>query len=84
MPISCLNNILKIKKKTHNARQFIEILRTLDLSLASETKSKLEKHKIPVYQIDHQVSNQSSSGKIILRIPKKYLELANSILKSNE
>jgi hypothetical protein len=76
-----LKNLFKSDSKGHNARDFVEILRTLDSDLAKETKLKLEKYKIPVYEIDHQISKQSSSGKIILRIPKKYLELANSILK---
>ncbi len=76
-----LKNLFKSYSKGHNARDFVEILRTLDSDLAKETKLKLEKYKIPVYEIDHQISKQSSSGKIILRIPKKYLELANSILK---
>jgi hypothetical protein len=76
-----LKILFKADSKGHNARDFVEILRTLDSDLAKETKLKLEKYKIPVYEIDHQISKQSSSGKIILRIPKKYLELANSILK---
>jgi hypothetical protein len=78
--LKSLKNLFSSEKKGHNARDFVEILRTLDVDLAKETKAKLEKYKIPVYEIDHQISVHSSSGKIILRIPKKYLNQANSIL----
>lgn len=69
------------KKAHHNARNFVEILRTTDKELAIATKSKLEKFKIPVYEIDHQKSKDASSEKIILRIPEKFLTQANEILK---
>jgi hypothetical protein len=69
------------KEKHHNARNFVEILRTTDKELACSTKRRLEKFKIPVYEIDHQKSNDSSSEKIILRIPEKYLFKAKEILK---
>lgn len=78
--LKSLKNLFSSEKKDHNARDFVEILRTLDADLAKETRSKLEKYKIPVYEIDHQLSKQNSSGKIILRIPKKYLGQAKSIL----
>ncbi|MFN5416059.1 MAG: hypothetical protein ACK5B9_03310 [Flavobacteriia bacterium] len=76
-----LKNLFSKDIKHHNARNFVEILRTTDKDLACKTKSKLEKFKIPVYEIDHQKSNDSSSQKIILRIPEKYLSQANTILK---
>jgi hypothetical protein len=76
-----LKGIFRKDKKQHNARNFIEILRTTDKELASSVKNRLEKFKIPVYEIDHQKSNDSSSEKIILRIPEKYLAQAKEILK---
>ncbi len=79
-----LKEIFSSKKAHHNARNFVEILRTSDKELVCSTKNKLEKYKIPVYVIDHQKSDDSSSGKVILRIPEKHLELANRILKENE
>lgn len=69
------------KKSQHNARHFVEILRTADKELVLSVKNRLEKFKIPVYEIDHQKSNDSSSEKIILRIPEKYLAQAKEILK---
>lgn len=76
-----LRNLFRNDTGQHNARSFVEILRTTDKNLAQEVKGKLTKFKIPVYEIDHQKSNDSSSEKIILRIPEKYLHQANSILK---
>jgi hypothetical protein len=79
--IRILKAIFSKEKKQHNARNFVEILRTTDKELAYSVKGKLEKFRIPVYEIDHQKSNDSSSEKIILRIPEKYLCQAKEILK---
>lgn len=77
-----LKNLFRNDAGQHNARNFVEILRTTDKDFANEVKGKLNKFKIPVYEIDHQKSNDSSSEKIILRIPEKYLTQANNILKA--
>ena len=79
--IRMLKGIFSSEKRQHNARNFVEILRTTDKQLAASTKCRLEKFKIPVYEIDHQKSNDSSSEKIILRIPENYLARAKEILK---
>ena len=79
--IRILKGIFSSDKRQHNARNFVEILRTTDKALACSVKSRLEKFKIPVYEIDHQKSNDSSSEKIILRIPEKHLLQAKEILK---
>lgn len=71
-------------EKQHNVRSFVEILRTSDKEEALKVKAKLEKFKIPVYEIDHQKSNDSSSEKVILRIPEKYFNQAKEILRVNE
>jgi hypothetical protein len=78
--IQTLKALFSDDKKQHNARNFVEILRTSDKEEANVIKLKLEKYKIPVYEIDHQKSNDSSSGKIILRIPEKYVAQAKNIL----
>ena len=82
--IQVLKGIFSSKKKQHNARNFVEILKTSDLELVKSTKCKLEKYKIPVYEIDHQKRSTEDSGKIILRIPEKHLAQANLLLKNNE
>lgn len=75
-----LKKLFSNDKKHHNQRNFVEILRTTSKDEANEVKAKLEKFKIPVYVIDHQKSNDSSSEKVILRIPEKFLAQAKSIL----
>lgn len=82
--LEVIKSIFKFSKKSHNARDFVEILRTDDKEFAIATKVLLEKFKIPVYEIDHMKSNDSSSGKIILRVPRKYLAQANEILENRE
>jgi hypothetical protein len=69
-------------KEKLKARNFVEIHKSIILSESENVKLKLEKYKIPVYQINKIQEQNKDEMLYILRIPESFLKQAKDILNA--